>query len=168
MKNNILKITGLIMIISFSSCEKKFFYSGEDSINSSPFKRNLLKGDGRWEMSQEDVYYTDNNAQVYLGYKPAEVIGIMEFTEEEPTITIAGDMGTFTPTNAATEQILFQISAMNSIEISVAKWENNTTTTQKGYTAHFGWSEEQMIWEGHNHSHFGDTLVKHTYYFSKI
>lgn len=169
MKNTFLKITVFVLIIIFSNCgEKKIFYSGDDAINSSPFKKNLLENNGRWEVSQEDVYYSDNNAQVYYGYKPAEVIGIMEFTEEEPDITIAGDLGNWTPKGGTTEQILYQVSARQSLEITIMGYENSSTTWHDGYTAHFGWSEEEMVWEGHDNSHSGDTLIKHTYYFRNI
>lgn len=173
MKNTFLKITAFILIIILSSCgEKKIFYSGDDYINSSPFKQNLLENGGRWEVSQEDVYYSDNNAQVYYGYKPAEVIGIMEFTEEEPDITIAGDLGNWTPEGGISEQILYQVSAQTSLEITIMGYKNSSTAASpsigSSFTGHFGWSEDEMVWEGHDNSHSGDTLIKHTYYFRNL
>lgn len=172
MKNTFLKITAFAIIVLWSSCgEKKIFYSGDDVINSSPFKKNLLENGGRWEVSQEDVYYSDNNAQVYYGYKPAEVVGVIEFTKEEPAISIAGDLGNWTPNGGTTEQILYQVSAQKSLEITIMGYENGATTPSpigKSYVGHFGWSEDEMIWEGNDHSHTGDTLIKHTYYFRNL
>lgn len=169
MKNIFLKTKILILLISLSSCgEKKVFYSGDDYINSSPFKKNLKADNGRWEVAQEDVYYSNNNAQDYYGYKAAVVIGEIEFTEEEPSTTIAGDLGSWTPKGGTTEQLLYQVSAQKTLEIGIFDYESNSVTFSGGYTAHFGWSETEMVWEGHDNSYSGDTLIKHTYYFRKL
>lgn len=167
MKNIILLVAFFFSIIVLVSCEYEFLGG---SINSSPFKKNLTKDGGKWEVSREDFYYTDNNAKLPLGQEAPFVTGVMTFTEEDPEVNIAGNLGTWTPKNGTIEDILYQMSSPEySIEFTVWKWENNSTTDHSGYSPHVDWDENQMTWTGHEYTHLpGDTLVKHWYHFKKL
>lgn len=158
----------LLGIICLGSCQRKVIYAGDDSVNSSPFKKNLVKKDGQWQVNREEQYFTDNNQRDYLGYKEAVLHGVMTFTEDEPSTSIAGSMGRWNPVDGDEIDILYQVSAENTIQIAIYEWIDNKTAGHMGYTAHLDWDRDNMVWEGHDYDHRGDTLVKYWYYFTRL
>ena len=158
----------LALLCLVSACQEKVLYSGDDEINSTPFKNNLVKKGGKWSVSREDNYYSNDNQRDYYGYDKAIFIGEIEFTEEEPEVSIAGDLGSWTPENGNAHTILYQVTSRSSIQIAIYKWENNEMTEHMGYVAHLDWTKDEMIWEGHDNSVQNDTLILHRYYFKRI
>lgn len=94
------KLRSLIVLIGLLNnlgCQEKVFYSGDDKINVSPFKRNLLKKGGEWEMSIQEHYYTDNNAQVFLGNNEPVLVGNMIFSDEKPDKLVLQEVECYSP-----------------------------------------------------------------------